>query len=930
MNAKQKELKNEMRPKIRYWLPAAAVDENDLRMEIRDFKARGFGGVEAVVLSTTPEEIAKSEDGWGTANWNKTVDIIADETKKQGMSLDIAIGPGWPIASPAIQDVNDPASLCEMTYATLKLQSGTHYSGKIPDRRVIRKEGCPVLVTAMAYRVTDEKNKELDEESYMDLTGNIDIQHSKIDVKIPGDAESTWCLFFFYRQPAAQRINAGQTIVVDHLSREGAEACEKYWDGIFADHQYDNMESFFCDSLEYAVSMDWTPHFPEEFEKRRGYSILPYLPVVGASDLYPFPDIAGYHFHDRSLSDRINRDYLETLTQCYCENHLDTLENYAEKHKKTVRYQVAYNKPFEIERSALHAGIPENEALGRPSIDYMKTMAAAAHLGRKKRYSFECAAEFGNSYGQSYEDLLWWVKRSLMAGMNAQVLHGACYSGRYEGCESVNGQIPGTMWPGFEGFGKFVSNYWNRTLSVKDARGVLDTITRMNTIFRKHATVDCAVLRESYSNNGLASEFGLYDDGGALSNAGFSYEFLSADLLQHPNAVISEQKGHNVLDANGPAYKCLIVPETDFMSCNLLKTLKAFHKEGFPIILVGRSPSEPKFYAESDTDKKIEEWKHLIQDVYSDPTFLHAGALREIPQILKENGIEPDCSLNGDMDLITARREDADRTYFMIYALNRVKLDMEHPNQDEVAVSSLYRKGTTKGSYRRPGSSSTKVISVKLNAQGSVRQYDPFSDTSRILPFLPDGKGHMTGLIRIQEDEIVFLEVEPVRTTASIDFQSLSLFPFEARAEDEPSFLRSGFNEEKKKVYSLNRLVPWRQLDPALEHFSGKGIYSGTITVKSFDPEKRYILHLGDVCDTFTVTVNGQETCFPDQVMKTVDISSLLQEGRNSIRVTVVSNLYNRLFHEGMTSFGFQLSYVPRDYGLYESEGKEIFVEISD
>ncbi|MEY8327188.1 hypothetical protein AALB47_25350 [Lachnospiraceae bacterium 54-11] len=45
----------------------------------------------------------------------------------------------------------------------------------------------------------------------------------------------------------------------------------------------------------------------------------------------------------------------------------------------------------------------------------------------KNRYSFECAAEFGNSYGQDYEDLFWWIKRSLMAGMNAQVLHGVSF-----------------------------------------------------------------------------------------------------------------------------------------------------------------------------------------------------------------------------------------------------------------------------------------------------------------------------------------------------------------------------------------------------------------------------------------------------------------------------------------------------------------------
>ena len=52
-----REIPMEMRPKIRYWLPSAAVDEADLREEIRQLKARGFGGVEVVVLASVPEEI---------------------------------------------------------------------------------------------------------------------------------------------------------------------------------------------------------------------------------------------------------------------------------------------------------------------------------------------------------------------------------------------------------------------------------------------------------------------------------------------------------------------------------------------------------------------------------------------------------------------------------------------------------------------------------------------------------------------------------------------------------------------------------------------------------------------------------------------------------------------------------------------------------
>lgn len=266
-----KEIPIANRPKIRYWLPAAAVDQEDLREEIRQLYERGFGGVEVVSLHRYAA-LYESEDGWGGEHWNQTIQTI----------------------------------------------------------------------------------------------------------------------------------------------------------------------------------LDWTPSLPEEFEKRRGYSILPYLPFIGARGkiLLSPPDIPGYCLEDPVIGEMVNHDYLETLTQCYCEYHLGGLSELSERYGKNLRYQVAYNKPFEIERCGLYLNFPENEALGRPSFDYLKTMAASVHLGRRKRYSFECAAEFGHGYGQDYEDLLWWIKRSVMAGINFEVLHGASYSGAYHGELSVDGSMPGVEWPG--------------------------------------------------------------------------------------------------------------------------------------------------------------------------------------------------------------------------------------------------------------------------------------------------------------------------------------------------------------------------------------------------------------------------------------------------------------------------------------------------
>ena len=55
----------------------------------------------------------------------------------------------------------------------------------------------------------------------------------------------------------------------------------------------------------------------------------------------------------------------------------------------------------------MYADIPENESDGGLTLDGLKTMSAAAHIARKKRYSYECAYEYANAYGQTYEDLMW-------------------------------------------------------------------------------------------------------------------------------------------------------------------------------------------------------------------------------------------------------------------------------------------------------------------------------------------------------------------------------------------------------------------------------------------------------------------------------------------------------------------------------------------
>ena len=105
----------------------------------------------------------------------------------------------------------------------------------------------------------------------------------------------------------------------------------------------------------------WTRGFQEIFEQQKDYDITPYLPVIGGTGYYQTGEGPNFSFTDSELTQRIKNDYNDVVTYCYNEYHLKPLQQMAEKHGMNIRYQVAYNKPMEVETSALSVGIPEGE-----------------------------------------------------------------------------------------------------------------------------------------------------------------------------------------------------------------------------------------------------------------------------------------------------------------------------------------------------------------------------------------------------------------------------------------------------------------------------------------------------------------------------------------------------------------------------------------
>ncbi len=194
----------------------------------------------------------------------------------------------------------------------------------------------------------------------------------------------------------------------------------------------------------------------------------------------------------------------------------------------------------------------------------------------------------------------------------------------------------------------------------------------------------------------------------------------------------------------------------------------------------------------------------------------HVKDLRKIPDMLQKKGVLPEIFLEGSMDIATAVRRAEKETYFILYGYNRVVYSPERPNEDENACSAVYRKGTVKGSYERPGAVSRKKIRVGLKGRGNVRRCNPWSGGMETEAFYYDaGTGYVWGSIFLEEDEMVILcmsgerESEPLQSLFSESFcpvilHRLTLEEFCPDKEGELSFLRSGFRKIKE-VWNIDK-----------------------------------------------------------------------------------------------------------------------------
>jgi len=369
----------------------------------------------------------------------------------------------------------------------------------------------------------------------------------------------------------------GVGLECDKLSKE---AVEKHFDGMLGKLIADvgplagkALAATHIDSWEVGTQ-NWTPEFRAEFQKRRGYDPMPYVPAM-----------IGVPVGGTEVSERFLWDVRRTLADLIADNYVGHLRELAHYHGMELSIEAYGNGNFDNLQCAARADIPMAEFwAGHPEqAERGKQPASVAHqLGESivGAEAFTAAPEFGKwqNHPASLKTL---GDAAFCSGINRFVFHRWAMQPWLD------------RWPGMT-FGPHGIHFERTVTWFEQSRAWLAYLARCQFMLQQgNAVADLCYLQSEHAPSGLPGSAALEPP----VPPGRDYDGCSAEMLQK----MSVSDGRLVLPS-GMSYRLLVLPETRFMTPGLLRKIRDLVRAGAHVVGTRpeKSPSLENFPACDD------------------------------------------------------------------------------------------------------------------------------------------------------------------------------------------------------------------------------------------------------------------------------------------------------------------------------------------
>lgn len=646
------------------------------------------------------------------------------------------------------------------------------------------------------------------------------------------------------------------------------------------------LKIFHVDSWE-CGSQNWSPVFAAEFRKRRGYDLLPYLPVM-----------AGVPVQSAETSEKVLNDMRQTIAELLVDNFYGTMAKLA--HEKGCSFTGESVAPVMTSDGMLHyskVDMPMGEFwLRSPSHDKPNDMLDAisgGHIYGKNIIQAEAFTELRIQWDEHPGMLKAMADRNFALGINRYVFHVNVHNPWLD-------RKPGMTLDGIGTFFQRDQTWW------KPGKAWFDYIRRCQALLQLgHPVVDIAVFtgeetpRRAILPDRLVSTlpgiFGakrietekkrLANVGGPIANTegdashsanmalpenwtdplnGYNYDSINKDALLR----LATVKNGRIELPGGASYAVLVIPgatalnpNADAMSSEVLHKLQQLAVAGARIILnnkplkaVGMTGNDALIRAEGKAlfaGKNIK--GRVLAGPYQQVTFDALGLPRDL--------IVTDSTGNHAENIAWTHRKGKGFDLYFISNQEVVERDLNLSFRAETSLPEKLDAVTGK----------TERIDAEVSG-----------GRSRIHLKLPPNGSTFILLDSKSPDCNCEYFTSPTRVLKTLDNWQVVFDP--------------KFGGSMKPVH-LDKLSDWSQhANDSIKYYSGTAVYTQTFDYPDTAKNKKPIwIDLGKVYNMAQVYLNGVDCGVAWTYPYHVDISKAIKLGQNQLEIKVTNTWANRL-----------------------------------
>jgi hypothetical protein len=446
--------------------------------------------------------------------------------------------------------------------------------------------------------------------------------------------EGNWTIVRFgYTLTGAKNAPApdsGRGWEVDKLSRE---ALDEHWKHAIAPLLEDagplagkTFKNVLIDSYEMG-SQNWTPKMREEFQKRCGYDILPFLPVI-----------TGRVVDSLDISERFLWDFRRTIADLFAENYYGYFGELCRKHGLLLWVEPYGNGPFDDITAGSKADVPMSEfwlghGIGLEKDWNAKLASSIAHIYGKQVVGAESFTA-GPPYS-GWRDYPYYIKPLgdliFCSGVNRYVFHTYAHQPWID-------YKPGmTMGPWGMQFNRNTT-WWDY------ASAWLTYVARCQYLLQQGLFVgDVLFYVGENSPVPIRASQPL--------PPGYDFDACDTETLLNRLSV----KGNKLVLPNGMSYEVLVLPNDREMTPKVLRKIGELVKAG--AFVIGPKPLRSPSLV--DYPKGDEEVRKLADDIWGDCDGQRVtehkygeGMVfwgKSVEEVLKIKGIKPDFEFEGTL-----------------------------------------------------------------------------------------------------------------------------------------------------------------------------------------------------------------------------------------------------------------------------------------